>query len=220
MGLQGFERGLERMVEGVFSRGSRSGIRPVELGRRLLREMDDHRSVDVKGRRIVPNEFTIRLSEKDAAAFADIQEALRTELAESVREYARAEGYHFMGPVAVDLETDPEHKPGRFDVTSRMREGVGVAGVGSLILPSGQRIALDRPVIVIGRLPECDVALADPNVSRKHTEVRASGTGFVARDLGSTNGTMVNGIRLQADQPLNDGDILSVGSTHMRFEAL
>ena len=62
MGLQSFERGLERMVEGVFSRRSRSSIRPVELGRRLLREMDDHRSVDVKGRRIVPNAFTFHLS--------------------------------------------------------------------------------------------------------------------------------------------------------------
>ena len=62
MGLQSFEHSLERMVEGVFSRGSRSSIRPVELGRRVLREMDDHRSVDVKGRRIVPNVFAVRLS--------------------------------------------------------------------------------------------------------------------------------------------------------------
>ncbi len=97
---------------------------------------------------------------------------------------------------------------------------LGVAGVGSLILPSGQRIPLDKPVIIIGRLPECDVSLSDPNVSRRHTEVRSAGTGFFARDLGSTNGTMVNGLRLHSDQPLNDGDILSVGGTHMRFEAL
>lgn len=220
MGLQGFERGLERMVEGVFSRGSKSGIRPVELGRRLLREMDDHRSVDVKGRRIVPNEFTFRFSERDHASFEDYREALTTELSETVREYARTEGYHFMGPVSVAMEVNPEQKPGRFELGSRMREGAGVAGVGSLILPSGQRIPLDKPVIIIGRLPECDVSLSDPNVSRRHTEVRSAGTGFFARDLGSTNGTMVNGLRLHSDQPLNDGDILSVGGTHMRFEAL
>ncbi len=67
MGLQSFERSLERMVEGVFSRGSHSSIRPVELGRRLLREMDDNRSVDVKGRRIVPNDFSFKLSAKDHA---------------------------------------------------------------------------------------------------------------------------------------------------------
>ena len=71
MGLQSFEHGLERMVEGVFTRGSRSSIRPVELGRRLLREMDDHRSVDVKCRRIVPNLFSITVSPRDHAGFAD-----------------------------------------------------------------------------------------------------------------------------------------------------
>ena len=130
MGLQSFEHGLERMVEGVFSRGSRSTIRPVELGRRLLREMDDHRSVDVKGRRIVPNVFTISLSPRDHAGFADIDEALNAELCETAREYARSEGYHFMGNVTVAMAVDNDLKPGRFQVTSRMKESGGGAGVG------------------------------------------------------------------------------------------
>ena len=128
MGLQSFEHGLERMVEGVFSRGSRSSIRPVELGRRVLREIDDHRSVDVKGRRIVPNVFAIRLSARDHAAFADIDEALISELCETAREYARAEGYHFMGPVHVELIVDNGLKPGRFSVASKMKEAGGGAG--------------------------------------------------------------------------------------------
>ena len=64
MGLQSLERRLERMVEGVF-RGSRSAIRPIELGRRLVREMDDQRSVYVKGRRVVPNDFVIKLNQRD-----------------------------------------------------------------------------------------------------------------------------------------------------------
>ena len=70
MGLQGIERGLERMVEGVFARAFRSSLRPIELGRRLVREMDDHRSVDVRGRTIVPNEFTFGLAAQDQATFA------------------------------------------------------------------------------------------------------------------------------------------------------
>ena len=97
MGLQSFERSLERMVEGVFSRGSHSSIRPVELGRRLLREMDENRSIDVKGQRIVPNDFSFQLSGKDHAGFSEIDEALNNELCETAREYARAEGFHFMG---------------------------------------------------------------------------------------------------------------------------
>ena len=220
MGLQSFERGLERMVEGVFSRGSRASLKPVELGRRLLREMDDHRSVDVKGRRIVPNEFSFTISPKDDAGFADIRDMLHHELTETVREYARAEGYHFMGPIAIEINADDDVKPGRVNIASRMREAPGGGGVGSLILPSGQRVTLDKPSISIGRLPDCDISLVDPNVSRRHTEVFAAGTGFAVRDLGSTNGTMVNGLRLRADQQLNDGDIISVGGTHMRFEGL
>jgi len=219
MGLQSFEHGLERMVEGVFSRGSRSSIRPVELGRRLLREIDDHRSVDVKGRRIVPNIFTFTLSPRDHAGFADIDEALNAELCETAREYARSEGYHFMGTVSVELEVDDGLKPGRFQVASRMKETGGVSGVGSLVLPSGERIPLGREVVTVGRLGDCTIPLNDTNVSRRHAEVRPSARGYVVSDLGSTNGTKVNGQRIQGEQVLADGDIVSVGGTHLRFEA-
>ncbi|MEO5724643.1 MAG: DUF3662 and FHA domain-containing protein [Ilumatobacteraceae bacterium] len=219
MGLQSFERGLERMVEGVFSRGSRSSVRPVELGRRLLREMDDHRSVDVRGRRIAPNQFRFQLNARDHAAFADIDEALVTELAETAREYARSEHYHFMGPVIIELDVDNSLKSGRFTVESRMKESGGGVGAGALVLPSGERVPLGDHVITIGRLPECSIPVNDPNVSRRHTEVRPSGSGFMLVDLGSTNGTKVNGMRVAGEHLLTDGDIVSVGSTHLRFEA-
>ncbi len=207
------------MVDGVFSRGSRSSIRPVELGRRLIREMDDHRSVDVKGRRIVPNHYVINLSGRDHAGFADIDQALITELSEAAREYARTEGYHFMGPVAVELAIDNNLKPGRFSVGSRMLETGGGVGAGSLVLPSGERVSIGDRAVSIGRLPECTIALSDPNVSRRHSEIRPVGSGYVVADLGSTNGTKVNGVRIEGERLLNDGDIVSVGSTHLRFEA-
>ena len=219
MGLQSFEQGLERMVTGVFSRGSRATIRPVELGRRLLREMDDHRSVDVRGRRIVPNVFLFTLSPRDHAGFADIDEALVAELAETAREYARAEGYHFMGPVAVEMVVDNALKPGRFTVTSRMKEGGGGSGAGALVLPSGERVEIGQRAVSVGRLPECTIPLNDANVSRRHCEIHAVGSAFVVVDSGSTNGTKVNGLRIQGEHVLSDEDIISVGSTHLRFEA-
>ena len=87
------------------------------------------------------------------------------------------------------------------------------------MLPSGQRIALgDRPV-TIGRMSECTVPLNDQNVSRRHAEIRPGPGAYVVNDLGSTNGTMVNGTRIAAEQRLSDGDILSFGSTYVRFEA-
>jgi len=218
MGLQSFERSLERMVEGVFSRGSHSSIRPVELGRKLLREMDDNRSVDVKGQRIVPNDFSFQLSAKDHAGFADIDDALNAELCETAREYAHAEGFQFMGPVRVTMTVDNNLKPGRFTVTSRLREA-GTGGTASLVLPSGERVTLADRIVTIGRLPDCTIALPDANVSRKHTEVHHRGNAFVIVDLGSTNGTKINGTRIDSERTLADGDIVSVGSTHLRFEA-
>ena len=218
MGMQALEQRLERMVDGVFRR-SRNSIRPIELGRRLIREMDDHRTVDVKGQRVVPNDFHILLAADDHAGFADIEDALRTELVEAVREYAREEGYHFMGPVRVQLSPDQDLRPGRFVVVATLRQAAGGVGAGSLVLPSGQRIPLgDRPVS-IGRMDECTVPLNDQNVSRRHAEIRPGRGTYVVADLGSTNGTMVNGTRIVTEQRLTDGDILSFGSTYVRFEA-
>jgi hypothetical protein len=217
MGMQSLERRLERMVEGVFSRSSSSSIRPIELGRRLVREMDDRRSVDVKGRRLAPNDFVITLSPRDHAGFAEIESALRTELVEAAREYAREEGYHFMGPVSVQLMVDNNLKPGRFGIAAQMRQAV--AGAGTLVLPSGERVPLGEGVVTVGRLPECTITLNDANVSRRHAELRADGNGYFVVDLNSTNGTLVNGTRIRGEKRLADGDIVSFGSTHARFEA-
>ena len=218
MGLQSLERRLERMVEGVF-RGSRSAIRPIELGRRVVRAMDDQRSVDVKGRRVVPNDFTVYLNDRDLHSFDEINDVLTSELVEAAREYAREEGYHFMGPVRVELAVDPNLRGGRFEVLAQLKQARGGAGAGSLVMPSGQRVSLgDRPV-TIGRSSECTISLSDQNVSRRHAEVRPGSRGYAVADLGSTNGTMVNGTRIRAEQPLVDGDILSFGATYIRFEA-
>ena len=207
------------MVEGVFSRGSHSSIRPVELGRRLLREMDDNRSVDVKGRRIVPNDFSFQLSGKDHAGFADIDEALNSELCETAREYARAEGFHFMGPVRVTMTVDNNLKPGRFTVSSKLREGGSGGGSASLILPSGERVPSPTASSRSAGFPTARLPCPTPTSVAAHTEVHHRGRTFVIVDLGSTNGTKVNGTRIDGERTLTDGDIVSVGSTHLRFEA-
>jgi hypothetical protein len=219
--MQSLERRLERMVTGVFSRGSRTKIRPIELGRRLVREMDDQRSVDVKGRRVVPNDFTVQLAQNDFDGFTDISDVLQTELVEAAREYARSEGYHFMGPVKVALSADAEQKPGRFAVVATLRQSSASPGLGagSLVLPSGQRVPLGDTAVTVGRLSECTIPLNDQNVSRNHAEIRPNRQNFVVVDLGSTNGTMVNGTRIHGETALSDGDIISFGSTYVRFEA-
>ena len=218
MALKGFERRLERMVEGTFARLFRSGLRPVELGRRLVREMDDNRSVDVRGRTMVPNHFTVELSPEDNERFAEVRESLERELAEAAREHARDEGYVFMGPVEVELLEDEAQRTGAFQITGRMREGQGGIGAGSLLLPTGERIALAEATVTVGRRPESTLVLADPNVSRNHAEIRPHGNGWMLVDLGSTNGSRVNGVRVTS-QELHEGDDISFGNTHLSFEA-
>ncbi|MFL6205404.1 MAG: FhaA domain-containing protein [Acidimicrobiales bacterium] len=218
MGIRGFERRLERMVEGAFARAFKSGLRPVELGRRLVREMDDNRSVGVRGGTVVPNAFVVALSASDLAQFEGVQDSLARELGDAAREHARDEGYSFMGPVEVDLVEDERLHTGAFHITGRMVEGTGGAGAGSLVLPNGDRFSLTESVISVGRHPDCNLVLADPNVSRNHAEIRPQGDRFAVIDLGSTNGTRVNGVRVDT-QLLEDGDEISFGNTRIRFEA-
>ncbi len=218
MGIRGFERRLERMVEGAFARAFKSGLRPVELGRRLVREMDDNRSVGVRGDTVVPNSFVVSLSESDLEQFEGVQDSLTRELCDAAREHARDEGYSFMGPVEVALEADPGLHTGAYQIVGRMVEGEGGSGAGSIVLPSGDRFTLTESIITIGRHPDSNLVLADPNVSRNHAEIRPQGDRYVVVDLGSTNGSRVNGVRVDT-QVLQDGDELMFGNTRMRFEA-
>lgn len=216
--MRGFERRLENAVEGAFARVFRSGLRPIELGRRLTREMDDRRTVDVRGRTVAPNAFTVHVSPEDHDRFAEIEDALCRELGDAAREHARDEGYAFLGPVTVVLLVDPALRTGAFTIDARMKEGEGGVGAGSLVLPNHDRYELTEHTIVIGRLPECDITIMDSSVSRRHAEIQPRGDAFVLVDLGSTNGTRVNGVRI-TERELRDGDELAFGNTRLVFEA-
>jgi hypothetical protein len=216
MGLQQFEERLERLVEGTLSKPFRSNLQPIEIGRRLTREMDLHRRVGVHGL-IAPNSFTVTLSPADVDRFANFIDALSRELADAAREHARIEGYSFMGPVDVQVYEGSRLRPGRFVVTAEVVEGSEAGPYAELILTDGSRVALADGPVVLGRLPECDVVVNDPNVSRRHAEFRRTAEGVVVTDLGSTNGTRVNGAPVR-EQQLASGDEITVGSTTLVFE--
>jgi hypothetical protein len=354
MGLQQFERRLERLVEGIFARAFRSGLQPVEIGRRLTREMDLHRQMAPRGT-LTPNRFLVSLSPEDRERFEPIEDELVAELESVATDHAHSESYSFLGPVEVELETDDDLSPGMLVLTGEMvasqpardrrrrspesdfDNGVergrpasreagerdrspagsrspspagpaggpagprgpspagpaaargpspagpagargpspagaagppGPAGAGArparagipppppasrrerarypepadeqtdsapaappaprgpraradatLVLPDGRRLVIGARGLVIGRQPDCDLVLADPNVSRRHAEIRHAGGGeFEVTDLGSTNGTKVNGTRVRGFEPLQDGDRLTVGATTLQYE--
>ena len=217
MGLQGFERRLERLVEGTFNKAFRSGLQPVEIGHRVTRVLDAGRTLGVSGRPVAPNNVGVYLAPADFDRFQSFAEALARELAEMAREHAREEGYQFVGPVTVTLVSDDSLKTGDFDVVAEIAEGAG-GQVGSLVLPDGRRVRLGEDATVLGRNADCTVTLADPRASRQHAEIRATADGFLVVDLGSMNGTLVNGVPVK-EHVLHDGDEIAVGATVMRFEA-
>lgn len=214
MGLEQFERRLERMVEGAFAKAFRGQLQPVELGRRLTREMDLHRSVGVRGV-IAPNHFDIFLATPDYERFESFADVLNRELVEAVREHASDERYLFLGPIEIVIHEDPDLSVSTFAIESEVSESHGPSDW--LVLPDGRRIGIADEVVTIGRLPECAVVLEDPNVSRRHAQIRREGDAIVVVDLGSTNGTRVNGVVVR-ERRLTPGDTVTVGTTTMRFE--
>jgi hypothetical protein len=223
MGLQQFERRLERMVEGVFARAFRGGLQPVEIGRRLTREMDLRRTVAPRGT-LAPNDFVVVVSPADRARFASIEDELVEELVAVARDHAEIERYTFVGPVSVVMETDEQLTPGTVLVSGDMHRPEGPPARPRLLLPDGQAIKLGNATVTIGRLPDCTVVLADPNVSRVHAEVRpvpGDGSGpqeYEIADRGSTNGTKVNGMPLTGTRVLAAGDVITLGATTIGFE--
>lgn len=220
MVLKSFEDRLERIVEGVFSRSFKSGLQPVEIGRRLIREMDASRTVDVSGRALAPNRFVIRMSEEDYERFLDVQRSLIAELAATVRGYAAQENLSFLGRVSVELQTDPSLRVGLFRLHPSYDERLPeVEPDGWLECPDGTRHQLKNGVMTIGRISTADIVLNDQNVSRRHAELHPVGDTYQLVDLGSTNGCKVNGQRIER-QVLVDGDEITLGPIKLRFRRL
>jgi len=215
MGLKRFEERLERLVEGSLSRPFRSNLQPVEIGRRLTREMDLQRRVGLRGRLVAPNVFSITLSLDDVERFSSYVDALVRELAEAAREHAVVEGYHLMGPVEVDIFESSKLRAGQLQIKAEAVEGDQPYEV---VLADGTTIEIRDDPVVIGRLPDCDVVLNDPNVSRRHAQIARSGDDVVLDDLGSTNGTKVNGAPARS-MNLIDGDEITIGASRLMFRA-
>jgi Protein of unknown function (DUF3662)/FHA domain len=216
MGLQKFEGRLERMVDGTLSKAFRGELHPVEIGRRLTREMDLQRRLGVHGL-IAPNAFVVEISTTDFDRFESFLDALVRELEEAAREHARTEDYVFVGPVTVSILEDVRQRRGRFTITSEVEEGPSGLTAASIVLADGERIVLGPDPITIGRLPESAIMVSDPNASRRHAEIRRSGNDVVVVDLDSTNGTRVNGAAVR-ERKLVDGDQIVIGTTVLRFE--
>lgn len=269
--------------------GRRSvGLRPVEIGRRILRTLDDSIEVDVKGRRVGPNDYRVTCNPGDRELLAESESAIVSELVDAVTVYAREEGYHLLGTVTVTIDTDAGLPAGQFTVTART-SGTGASAAaaapapvaepapaparepvvepepapepvaepvvdelisehdtppppivpasepvvvpptpastpatatGALVTPDGSRRPLSQSACSIGRSTDNTVTVADAQASRKHAEIRYENGRHVIVDLGSTNGTSVNGAKLSGPHTLTHGDQITIGESHLRYESI
>jgi hypothetical protein len=251
--LRTIEQKIESLFEGAFGRAFRRNVQPVELARKLAKEMDDYKMVSVS-QVYAPNEYIVYLSPGDRAQFESYEPALIIELEQYLLEHSRREGYALLSRPDVSFETDEDLEVGLFGIANRLiqreqpegepepapepgatrvyraapgqTEAASAAELGvepepepepqASLTINGTTHELRKPSVVIGRSKESDIRLSDPNVSRKHAEIRQEGSTYWIVDLGSTNGISVNGRALKRSK-LDDGDRITLGSTEVVF---
>jgi hypothetical protein len=246
--LRTLESKIAGLVEGTFSRAFRSEVRPVEIARKLAREMEEHKSSSLS-RTYVPNEYRVFLSPRDRERFAGYESALADELAGYLLEHARRERFTLPARPVIEFETDDrlglgefgiqtgvvapveeddvhaEEQSGRTMVYSNagrlaepLEERARTRAQTALLLLDGRRLVVGSAGVTLGRSRQCDIVLSDPNVSREHAEIRPRGGSWVLSDLGSTNGSRLNGRRIDGAEVVRPGDEIELGATFLRFE--
>ncbi|HLP22718.1 MAG TPA: DUF3662 and FHA domain-containing protein [Microbacteriaceae bacterium] len=215
--LDNIERGLERIVNGVFAKTFRSGLQPVEITSALKRELDTKASVVSRDRVLVPNLFTVRLAGEDFDRMTSLGTTLIDELSALVTKHAKAQQYQFAGPVAIRLQSDLTLSPGMLQVDSNMEQGdvdwTAVLDLGS------SRVELKPGRLIIGRGSDADLTIDDSGASRKHAAVEWDGHRARVRDLGSTNGTQLDGIPV-SEAVLEPESVITIGRTRIVFRIL
>jgi hypothetical protein len=212
--LDNVEKGLERAVNSAFARTFRAGLQPVELAGALRRELDVHAAVVSRERTIAPNSFRIHVSSADRRRLAGLGDALTDELVTAVNKHARKQGYELAGPAEVSLVEDPGLSEGMLAIDSRSVKStivwVPVLDVGA------ERHVLTGHRTVIGRSSQADITLDDAGVSRQHLEILWDEDTVTARDLGSTNGSRLDGEPL-TEARLRPDCVISVGATRIVY---
>ena len=240
--LQRFEKRLEGLVEGAFAKVFKGVVHPVEILNAMQREAEAHKAILAGGRTLVPNRYVIDLSPYDHSRLAPYAAALAQELAQSQAEFIGEQAWTVYGDVIVEIERGDGLDTGMFRVTAEVYTGGEVAPVQQpaydapayspydqggyqhghngrnvgLVSGDGRTYPLQMGSTVIGRGDQANLRLPDVGISRRHARLDYDGSQVVLTDLGSTNGTMVNGQRVSA-VALNPGDMIQLGTTTLTF---
>lgn len=229
--LDRLERGIEKAVHGVFSTGTKGQVQPVEIASRLRREMDHEAFSIDQGRTLAPNVFEAHLSDADFERARGWGQPLAEELCDVAVKHARSQGYTLQGPVRFTFRHDASLKAGEFNVISSTERGQSRPNIPAapvrqpvrltpVLEIEGQRYSVNAESVVLGRSAEADIVVDDTGVSRRHLEIRTDGGTVYAVDLGSTNGSYIDGQRLQGSAALRDGTTITMGRTKIVFRML
>ncbi|MSX02254.1 MAG: DUF3662 domain-containing protein [Actinobacteria bacterium] len=237
--LRNLEQRLSGLVEGTFGRVFRTEVGPVEISRRLTREMDQNVKVSLS-RSYAPNEYVIWLSEEDRRRYDGVEAEVADELAGHLLEHARAERLTMVSRPVIEFGVDESLGLGEFGIETRVVKldqlpddepaAAKPAAVRAPVAPAaatdravfeteGNRFTIGAAGAVIGRSSSCDIVVSNPDVSRRHAQISFDpASGWTVEDLGSTNGVVVNGGRVDGVLRLASGDQISLGPLSGRFE--
>jgi hypothetical protein len=215
--LDSFEKGLERAVNGAFAKAFKSGLQPLEVTAALRRELDTKAAVVARDRILVPNRFTVRLAKGDFERLVNLGPALIDEFTQLVQQHATAQRYSFAGGISIELQHDPSMTEGTVRIDSQNVKGA--IAWNPVLDIAGKRYPLTKARTVIGRGSEADITVDDSGTSRKHIEILWDGTRGQVNDLGSTNGSKLNGQPV-TKAPLPADSVIEIGRTRIVFRVL
>lgn len=225
-----FENVVEKGVNQAFSKMFRSGLQPVDISSALHRVVDDTTSTHASGKNgdeddpVAPNNFKILVAPSDYERLKEMGfETLASDLKTDLVEYADTQSYVLAGPVKIAFDQADDQTPGTLEVHADIKRGTAAPATGSAPSPDhpiidvdGEKWLLTEDVTVVGRSSKADITVDDAGVSRKHVEFRITPDGVILTDLGSTNGTFVEGHRVEA-ATLLDGNQITIGRTRILF---
>lgn len=213
--LRRLEDALRAALEAPFAQLFPDKLHPVEMAAALRKAMDQSRLL-AEAATYAHNRYTLRLDLQDYERLSRAIPTLEREFTEHLGKYAAAEGL-IVGPyLQVRVEPDESLASGQLQAQSDFSGPIMayLEVVGGL--PERGRLFEVHDHVVLGRGSDCDICLQEAAISRHHAEILWQYVIYQVRDLGSANGTFVNG-RQVLSAPLNEGDLLELGLVQLRF---
>jgi hypothetical protein len=215
--LDRFEKNLERLVNGAFSKTFKSELQPLEIASAIKNQMDSHASVVSRERILVPNHFKVSLSSADFNRLRSLGDQLLEELNSAANRHAAKQKYQFGSALKIDIAVEPSLVVGQLNVVSSTAK-VDVEWTPALEI-DGQRFIIVKERTTVGRDASADIAINDSRLSRTHFEILWDGKNAGLRDLGSTNGTKVAG-KTVAETALPADSLITAGASQFVFRVI